>query len=158
MPSLALTPRGHLQFTVADGPLQLPAALSRRLESTCRDPLEALSEGVEGRPTLTTPSIVALIQATRPGITADGTDRGAMLDAMRVAADKRIEEILTHSRRRHYRHAAMLAASCLACAPRDGEQVITGWIAGVQQKYSRRHAFRDELTRAMEGLGVSVAG
>lgn len=42
-----------------------------------------------------------------------------MLDAMRVAAEKRIEEILTHSRRRHYGHAATLAASCLACAPRD---------------------------------------
>jgi hypothetical protein len=81
-----------------------------------------------------------------------------MLDAMRVAAEKRIEEILTHSRRWHYGHAATLAASWLACAPRGGEQVFTGWIAGVQQKYSRRHAFRDELTRAMQGLGVSVAG
>src|ERR1700680_4384865 len=32
MPSLALTPRGHLLFTVADDTLQLPPALSRRLE------------------------------------------------------------------------------------------------------------------------------
>jgi superfamily II DNA or RNA helicase len=33
MPSLALTPRGHLLFTIADDTLQLPDALSRRLES-----------------------------------------------------------------------------------------------------------------------------
>ena len=33
MPSLTLTPRGHLLFTVADDALQPPAALSRRLES-----------------------------------------------------------------------------------------------------------------------------
>jgi superfamily II DNA or RNA helicase len=33
MPSLALTPRGHLLFTVADESPQLPAALSRRLEA-----------------------------------------------------------------------------------------------------------------------------
>ena len=32
MPSLALTPRGHLRFTGADGVLQLPADLSRRLD------------------------------------------------------------------------------------------------------------------------------
>ena len=33
MPSLALTPRGHLLFTAADDTLQLPSGLSRRLES-----------------------------------------------------------------------------------------------------------------------------
>ena len=33
MPSLTLTPRGHLLFTVADDALQPSAALSRRLES-----------------------------------------------------------------------------------------------------------------------------
>ena len=32
MPSLSLTPRGHLLFTAADGAFQPPAALSRRLE------------------------------------------------------------------------------------------------------------------------------
>ena len=33
MPSLTLTPRGHLLFTVVEGALQVSAALSRRLES-----------------------------------------------------------------------------------------------------------------------------
>src|SRR5206468_8247100 len=33
MPSLTLTPRGHLLFTVTEDALQLSAALSRRLES-----------------------------------------------------------------------------------------------------------------------------
>lgn len=74
-----------------------------------------------------------------------------MPDAMRVAAEKRIEEILTHSRRRHG-HAATPAASCLACEPKDGEKIIAEWIVGLRQIYSRRHVFRDELSRAMESL------
>jgi hypothetical protein len=77
-----------------------------------------------------------------------------MLDAMRVAAEKRMEENLTHSRRRHG-HAATPAASCLACGPKDGEKVIAEWIVGLRQTYSRRNVFRDELTRAMESLGGS---
>src|ERR1700682_67408 len=32
MPTLALTPRGHLLFTIADDAPQLPAALARRLD------------------------------------------------------------------------------------------------------------------------------
>lgn len=94
----------------------------------------------------------------RPALTIDTADRDAMLGAMRIAAEKRIEGILGQSRRRHYGHAATLAASCLACAPRDGEVVIAEWIVGLRQTYSRRHAFRDELTRAMESLGVATAG
>lgn len=104
------------------------------------------------RPKLETPSIAALIDAARLSVPA--ADRGEMLDAMRVAAEKRVDAILGHSRRRHYGHAAMLAATCVALAPKAVEHGFAAWIGGLRQTYSRRHAFRDEPTKALANLGV----
>lgn len=127
------------------------------LESTGRDPLEALSpDDVEGRPKLGTPSIVPLILDVSSSITLADEDRNSMIDAMRIAAEKRVEGILGHSRRRHYGHAAMLAGLCVALAPTDRGKDASAWIAGLRQKYNRRHAFREELTRAMSSLGLTV--
>jgi hypothetical protein len=112
------------------------------------------AEDGAGRPTLETPSIVAVIQAVRLSIKLQTADRDAMLDAMRVAAEKRIEAILGHSRRRHYGHAAMLAAACVALAPTGRRQELITWSTVLQQNYSRRSAFRQELWRALEGFGV----
>jgi hypothetical protein len=80
-----------------------------------------------------------------------------MLGAMRIAAERRIEGILNNSRRRHYGHAAMLAASCLALAPTDLHKDLSAWMVGLRRTYSRRHAFKEELTRAMESVGASVS-
>lgn len=77
-----------------------------------------------------------------------------MVDSMCVAAERRVEAILGSSRRRQYGHAAMLVASCVALAPAGGGKDFSAWIMGLQQTYSRRHAFREELRRAMESLGV----
>jgi hypothetical protein len=45
-------------------------------------------------------------------------------------------------------------ASCVALAPAGGDKDLSAWMMGLQQTYSRRHAFREELRRAMESLGV----
>lgn len=125
-------------------------------ESTCRDPLDALSpENVEGRPKLGTPSIVALIQDVSSNITLVDADRNSMVDAMRTAAEKRVEGILGNSRRRHYGHAAMLVGQCVALAPTDRRKDLSAWLMGLRKTYSRRHAFTEELTRTMASLGVS---
>ena len=76
---------------------------------------------------------------------------------MRMAADKRTEGILGNSRRQHYGHAALLVASCVAFAPKGRVGEFTQWAAELRQRYSRRHAFRQELTRAFEALGVREA-
>ncbi len=126
------------------------------LESTCRDPLELLSsDDPRARPRLGTPSIVALIQDVSSSMTLADIDRDAMIDAMRIAAEKRVEGILSNSRRRHYGHAAMLAASCVAIAPTDRGKDVSDWLAGLRETYKRRHAFREELTRAMVSLGLT---
>lgn len=77
-----------------------------------------------------------------------------MLDSMRVAAERRVDGILGRSRRRQYGHAAMLVASCVALAPVGRGNDLSAWMMGLRQTYSRRHAFREELRRAMESLGI----
>ena len=85
-------------------------------------------------------------------------DRDAMIDGMRVAAEKRVEGILGKSPRRHYGHAATLVASCVAIAPTDRGKDVSVWLAGLREAYKRRHAFREELTRAMVSLGLTPLG
>ena len=126
------------------------------LESTSRDPMDVLSpDDVEGRPKLVSPSIVALIQDVASGMKLADVDRNALIDAMRIAAEKRVEGILHSSRRRHYGHAAMLAGQCVAVAPAARRKDLSAWLMGLRHTYSRRHAFTQELKRAMESLGVS---
>jgi hypothetical protein len=75
---------------------------------------------------------------------------------MRIAADKRLDGILGNSRRQHYGHAVLLVASCVGCAPKSRASELLRWATAVRQEYWRRHAFREELARACENLGVLV--
>ena len=101
------------------------------------------------------PSLVALIQGARPGVALTDADRDSAIDAMRIAAEKRVDGILGNSRRQHYGHAALLVASCVAFAPKSRVAKILRWATDLRQQYWRRHAFREELARACESLGVS---
>jgi hypothetical protein len=133
----------------------VPDALLTDLDSTCRDPREDLSCGeVERKPKLGTPSIAGLIQGASSAMTFTEQHLRSMVDSMCVAAEKRVEGILGHSRRRRYGHAAMLVASCVALAPAGNGKDSSAWMMGLRQTYSRRHAFREELRRAMESFGV----
>jgi hypothetical protein len=98
--------------------------------------------------------MAALINALRPGIVVTDPDRDAVIDAMRMAAEKRVEGILGNSRRRHYGHAALLVASCLAYVPKRRAAELLRWAMDLRQQYWRCHAFRDELVQACESLRV----
>lgn len=132
-------------------------ALMTELEATRRDPLEsfALTDDDEDKPKLSTPSIAMLIQSMRSGVALTEPDRDTAIDAMRVAAEKRVEGILSNSRRRHYGHAALLVASCVAYAPKKRAAELLRWAEDLRQQYRRRHAFREELARTSESLGVT---
>jgi hypothetical protein len=124
------------------------------LEATGRDPLESFAvPDEEHKLRLRTPSIVVLLQSARPCDALTDPDRDAAIDAMRIAAEKRTEG-LGNSRRQHYSHAALLVASCVAFAPKSRAAEILKWAADLRQQYWRRDAFREELTRACESLGV----
>jgi hypothetical protein len=151
---------GHLLFPLLATLLSnrpIGDALVRELESTGRDPLEsfALTDD-EDKPKLTTPSIAALINSTRSSIALTASDRDAAINAMRVAADKRVEGILGNSRRRHNGHAALLVASCVAYAPKKRAAEFLRLAEELRQQYRRRHAFREELARASESLGLTL--
>jgi hypothetical protein len=127
------------------------------LEATGRDPLESFAVPVdEHKPKLTTPPIVALIQRARPSIALTDPDRDAAIDAMRIAAEKRADGILGNSRRQHYGHAALLVASCAAYAPKNRAAELLRWAIDLRQQHRRRHAFRKEMARACESLGILV--
>ena len=83
-------------------------------------------------------------------------NRDAAIDAMRITAEKRTEGILGNSRRQHYGHAALLVASCVAFAPKSRASELLKWATDLRQRYSRRHAFRQELARACESLDVFI--
>lgn len=154
---------GHILFAAfailfADGGSQkIGPTLLANLESACRDPLETLDrDGTEMKPALATPSVGALIEDAHSALAIVASDRDAMLDAMRVAAEKRIEGILGESRRQHYGHAATLAASYLAAAPQDRQKAASDWIAHLLVAHSRRHAFRQELQAALKRVGLTL--
>jgi hypothetical protein len=133
-------------------------ALVTELEATGRDPLESFAvTDEEHKPKLRTPSIVVLIQSVRPSIALTDPDRDAAIDAMRIAAEKRVDGILGNSRRHYYGHAALLVASCVAFAPKSRASELLRWATDLRQQYWRRHAFREELARACESLGVLVS-
>jgi hypothetical protein len=130
-------------------------ALVTELEATGRDPLESFAvPDEEHKPRLRTPSIVVLIQSVRPSIALTDPDRDAAIAAMCIAAAKRTEGILGNSRRQHYGHAARLVAACVAFAPNRRAAELLRWATDLRQQSWRRHAFREELARACESLGV----
>jgi hypothetical protein len=154
---------GHLLFPVfaillaEPGSQPIGPSLLTNLESTCRDPLEMLSRnGIEPRPALAIPSVGALIEDVHAARAIDASDRDAMLDAMRVAAEKRVEGILGQSRRHHYGHAATLVASCLAVAPKHRQKAASDRIDQLLVAHSRRHAFKEELQAALKSVGLTV--
>ena len=107
------------------------------------------------KPKLSTCSITRLIQHLRPSITLADADCDVAINAMRIPAEQRAEGILGNSRRRHYGHVALLVASCVASASAGREREFAKWVADVRQQYWRRHAFREELTRAFVSLGLA---
>lgn len=149
---------GHMVFPLlamllTKGPIA--DALTKELDATAHDVLQSLRSGDDERtPMLKTPSVATVMAAVCAGMSVAGADADVAIEAMLTAADKRAEGVLNNSRRRHYGHAALLVASCVAYAPKSRHAELTHWAAALRQRYWRRHAFRQELTRAFDALGV----
>jgi hypothetical protein len=68
--------------------------LLAELEAKGRDLLEAFTETAEmSKPRLTTPSIIALVQRSRSGTASTDAHGDAAIDAMRLAAEKRVQGV-----------------------------------------------------------------
>ena len=130
-------------------------ALTVEFDASARDEWESTAPADdERRPTLRTPSAGAFVRAVRSSLAVSAADADTAIKAMRTAAEKRVEGIFGNSRRRHYGHAALLVASCVAYAPKGQHADVARWAGEIRQRYWRRHAFRQELAKAFEVLGV----
>jgi len=76
----------------------------------------------------------------------DVAARGAVLAAMRKAAERRLAGVTGQKRRHHYGHVAALVAACVAC---DGSTEAARWLASIRTEYRRFPALRAEFDRAL---------
>ena len=101
----------------------------------------------------TPPAVADLLTVTSANATLDSKSRAATLDAMQSATTKRVDGILGNKRRRHYRHAATLAARCVELAPMVGKhKPIATWTERLRKEYSRFYAFQKELRGALASI------
>lgn len=94
------------------------------------------------RPRLHAPEIGDLLTRANVAQPSVFSARAAMIRAMRMAAEKRIEGVTAKKRRRYYAHAAMLA---LACARVDATPEGRAWLASLRDEYRRYPALQREF-------------
>jgi hypothetical protein len=140
---------GHLLFpllqTLLGGSGSSLSPSAGRLPERITDIEElALMTPERGEHRLATPEISQILgQAGVSGV-VDVATREVVLDAMRKAAERRVEGVTGHQRRRHYGHAASLVA---ICASLDSSPATARWIVRVRNEYHRYSALRLELDR-----------
>jgi hypothetical protein len=70
--------------------------------------------------------------------------RGALLSAIRKAAERRVDGLTGAKRSRHYDHAAELVAAVVECDP---SPETACWVAGLRETYRRFPSMRGALDR-----------
>src|SRR5438309_737668 len=92
----------------------------------------AAADGLE-EPRLDTPAVVTVLRAA--GVPGDvrPTIRSTVHDALRAAASARVHGVLRERRRRHYGHAALLAACCVEL---DTDRAVR-WAADLRERTRR---------------------
>jgi len=97
-------------------------------------------------PRLAAPEITRILHQLGIDCVSDERVRGAMLAAMRKAAERRLAGVTERKRRGRYAHAAELVATCVAC---DASPDAARWAASISADYKRFPALRAELDRQM---------
>jgi len=113
------------------------------------DELESLGRD-SNEPHLSSPSLEEIIRLAGVTPASSKKERSAMLGALRVAAEKRIEGVTNKKRRRYYGHAAQLVAACVAV---DESPDTQQWEVALRNEYRRYPALQRELN---DHLGLVV--
>jgi hypothetical protein len=95
-------------------------------------------------PCLPNPSIDEILDFAGLDAVKSDDERDGLIRAMQKAARKRIEGVAQHKRRRHYGHAASLAAACAAVDKSPG---MSEWITAIRSDYRRFPALQREFDR-----------
>jgi hypothetical protein len=142
---------GHLLFPLFAGLLggtRRPPSESTELLSHRGmgiDELELMT-GDSDEPRLSTPAIEQILRTAGIDAIPKAEAMGAVLVAMRKAAENRLAGVTDQKRRRHYGHAAELVAVCLGS---DRSPATARWVESVRTEYQRFPALRAELDRAL---------
>lgn len=97
-------------------------------------------------PRLSTPSVVDALQRAEVTRHLTVQERGVALTAMKAAATKRTDGVLTEKRRRHYGHAAALVACCVELEDGTGrDSGASPWAGALRTRASRFPAFQEAL-------------
>ena len=107
------------------------------------DEIESLSTDRD-EPCLANPQVEELLEVAGINEVKTATQRAAVHEAMQKAAEKRIAGVTENKRRRHYGHAASLAAACVAIDP---GRKTTAWMSTIRSEYRRYPALQRELER-----------
>jgi len=138
---------GHMLFPLFRAALSgdaidaSPSADRASLHNMDMDELEWMSTD-QDRPRLLAPTVHEILVFADVAGAADAATSKALLRAMRKAAEKRLDGVTEHKRRRHYWHAAELVAACVAS---DGGAKTRRWVQGICDKYRRYRALQREL-------------
>ena len=109
------------------------------------DELELMT-GDGDEPRLSTPEIEQILRTAGIDAIPKAGARGAVLVAMRKAAENRLAGVTDQKRRRHYGHAAELVSVCLGC---DRSPDTARWVESMRTEYQRFPALRAEIDRAL---------
>jgi hypothetical protein len=141
-------PNGSLRGEFARAIDRPPATNFHAVDSSGRDE-ETDEPDQTGTPSLSTPSLLRIMQQASLRERLTQPDRVAMQAALRAAAIARVEGVLREKRRRHYEHAAMLVGCCVEVDDARELAIGSGWIAALRRRTSRFPAFQAALRRAL---------
>jgi hypothetical protein len=140
---------GHLLFPLFEsflGGKRMPESPHTAPLAGRRVQIEELEQLIGGKDEhrLAAPEVERILQQAGIDGIPDAGVRGAVLAAMRKAAEKRLAGVTGQKRRGYYSHAAQLAAACVAC---DGSPEAAQWLSAMKTKYRRFPALRAGLDR-----------
>lgn len=101
----------------------------------------------DNEPTLVTPTIDEVLALDGlPGKMIE-TSKNKILQAMKKAAENRVDGVTSKGRRKYYSHAAQLVSACLAV---DNATGTVAWFESLRQEYRRYPALQAAFSKALE--------
>ncbi|MBY0276115.1 hypothetical protein K2Z84_12285 [Candidatus Binatia bacterium] len=130
--------------------------LSAALHEPLHDAIDAFfaDDTQRSEPRLSCPSIIELLEVAQVARRVGAGDRPLIIEAMRRAASRRVDGVLSEKRRRHYGHAATLVACRAEIGGGAGDTSASSWLERLRARTSRFPAFQQELRRALGKQGA----
>ena len=101
----------------------------------------------DDEPTLFTPTIDEILALDGLSGKIIETSKNKILQAMKKAAENRVDGVTSKGRRKYYSHAAQLASACLAV---DNSTRTIAWFESLRQEYRRYPALQAAFSKVLE--------